>query len=124
MAANVNRPVVGQVMCYTQDCEQLATVHQIAKGSRTGEYYLRCPVCKCNQSSGPHLQNYIRKNMQARPGHEIPESENDDETIGQVHEEAEPIGQNSEPGKKTGGVITGLLAVVAIAALIAGVSKK
>jgi len=124
MAANVNRPVVGQVMCYTQDCEQSATVHQIAKGSRTGEYYLRCPVCKCNQSSGPHLQNYIRKNMQARPGYEIQQDEEVAETIGQEQEPVEAIGQNSETGKKTGGVITGLLAVVAIAALIAGVSKK
>jgi len=122
MAANVNRPVEGQIKCYTQDCSETATVHKIAKGSRTGEYYLRCPVCKCNQSSGPHLQKYIRKNMKARPGHEIPAAENDDEAIGQEPDIAEPIGQNDTTEHKRGGVITGLLVVLALAAFAAGLS--
>lgn len=65
--------------------------------------------------------------MQARPGHEIQAAENaddekPDEAIGHGPELAGAIGQNGTPVPKRSGVITGLLAVIAIAALAAGLS--
>ena len=65
--AVVNRPVIGTVKCFTQGCDETATVHQVQKGARKGELYTRCPACGCNQSRGALFQSYLVGETEFRP---------------------------------------------------------
>lgn len=64
-----NRPVVATFDC--QECGELATVHQYAKGAKlkAGLLYVRCG-CGCDQRTGDAVQARIRAVMLPRAGFE------------------------------------------------------
>ncbi|MFK5947940.1 MAG: hypothetical protein QM500_04105 [Methylococcales bacterium] len=130
--AVVNRPVIGQVECFTQGCDESATVHMVEKGNRKGYLYTRCPECKCTQSTGKLFQNYLKENTDFRPEFEHlqvkkPESLEPEqpETIegDQVNEpESEPTPETPQPKQKSG--VWGVLLVVgAVAGLAMGLNR-
>jgi len=120
-------PVIGTVTCFSPGCDETASVHQIATGSREGELYTRCPECKANQSTGKPFQKYLGSNADFREGFEslstkdqVPETEQDEETVIDEDEVLEgelmPI---DEPEKKSvsGKTIGVVIGVVALALL-------
>lgn len=89
-----NRPVIGQVKCFSPGCNEIATVHQVENGNRKGFLYTRCPACKCSQSTGDIFQSYLWENTDFREGVEFI----NDKRPGEPGGEPETIDQG-EPGE-------------------------
>lgn len=130
--AAVNRPVIGQVVCFTQGCDELATVHRVEKGNKTGYLYARCPECKCNQSTGKLFQNYLKENTDFRaefahlqvekPAIAEPEQPKQIEDLQVDEPEPAEVQETAQPhaGRVVGGAILGLVSIFAIIAGVRG----
>ena len=102
-----NRETVGTIDCRT--CEQVASLHQTARGKRR-LLYKRCG-CGCDQRTGAAIQKKWAQEMTARAGYEhlkqAPEPEHDQKPEPEHNQQQEPAepenNQQQEPAKKRGG---------------------
>jgi len=123
-------PVIGTVNCFSPGCEETASVHQIATGSREGELYTRCPECKANQSTGRPFQKYLVENADFREGYEhlsvkpeVKETE-PDEIVETERTETETDEVDQVTEKSGSGLLgAGLLVIGGLLAVIVGVKK-
>lgn len=110
-------PVIGTVACSDIECDQQATVHQVARGTRKGQLYLRCPECGCDQRKAKSLQKHIRTKADFREGFEhLAETGtgSDQETESTDNQSDETTTDEAEaPAKEGRG--NGLLAVAGVA---------
>lgn len=65
-----NNEVVATLECMNKGCNALASVHQYQGGQKKGNFYLRCPECGANQSTGPVLHKYVKEHAHWRDGFE------------------------------------------------------
>ena len=128
--ANVNNPVIGTVPCYNRGCTEIASVHQIQKGSREGELYTRCPECKCNQSTGRPFQKYLHEMAEFRDGYEhLSTKEVEPETDADQEPEKAATDENAKTEKtpagktKKGGIVAVIGTLAAFGLLFVGAGK-